>query len=138
MKESSTFRLSFHVSHPKVPADEIENAFNLPTNFSHSVGWARMTRSGCLLGGTYKITSVGFRLHEPVLSFDTVDLVSYVQEQLETFDLDYLHQLTLSGGYFDFLVGVFSGSNVMFELPVELLSQLAALKISVKIDIYGE
>ncbi len=137
MIENPTFRVSFHDSHPSIPASEIEQAFGVPTNFSQSVGAERTTKSGKRLGGTYKVTSVSFRLSDPVLSFESVDIIIYIKELLSNLDNDYLEKLTQSGGSCDLLAGVFSSENVMFELTIEILSMLASSNISLKIDFYG-
>jgi hypothetical protein len=137
MSGNSTFRLTFHVSHPSIPAAEIEEAFSLPTRFSQSVGGQKKTKSGKLLDGYYNLTNVSFCLHDLPLNFDDVSMDGFLKTQLESYDVDYIKRLVESGGSCNFLVGVFSSENVMFELSLEAIDMLAASKVSIKYDFYG-
>ena len=137
MSENSTFRLTFHVSHPSISASEIENAFGLPVRFSQSVGEQRKTKSGKALEGNYKLTNVSFYLHDLPLSFDNVSIDDFIKKQLESYDVDYITHLVGSGGSCNFLLGVFSSDNVMFELSYDVLSMMSTAKISMKYDFYG-
>ena len=134
---NSTFRLTFHVSHPSISADEIERAFELPVKFSQSVGEKRKTKSGKALDGNYKCTNVSFYLHDQPLSFDDVLLVKLIKNQLESYDFNYIAHLVESGGHCNFLLGIFSNENVMFEFNSEVIDMLSALKVSIKFDFYG-
>ncbi len=137
MSGNSTFRLTFHISHPIIPAAEIEEAFDLPIKFSQSVGEQRKTKNGKVLGGNYKFTNVGFRLHDLPLNFDDISIDVLLKTQLERYDTGYISYLVESGGSCDFLLGIFSSENVMFELSHEVISMLSSAKVSVKYDFYG-
>ena len=137
MSGNSTFRLTFHVSHPSIPAVEIEEAFSLQTRFSQSVGDQKKTKSGKFLDGYYKLTNVSFCLHDLPLNFDDASIDGFLKTQLESYDTDYIKHLVESGGSCNFLVGVFSSENVMFELSLETIGMLSASKISIKYDFYG-
>ena len=137
MNMISTFRVSFHVSHPNIPASEIESAFGLPTRYSRSAGNPRKTKQGIPLEGIYKETNVSFALHEQPLSFDDVSIDEFVMNALRSFDADYLRKIYESGGGCYFLFGVFSSGNVMFDFGVDVIQGLASLNIGVKFDFYG-
>lgn len=137
MSGNSTFRLTFHVSHPTMSAADIEDAFRLPTRFSQSVGDKKKTKTGKILEGNYRLTNVSFCLHDSPLNFDDVTVDAFLKTQLERYDTDYIVRLVESGGSCNFLLGVFSSENVMFELSLEVICMLSAAKISVKYDFYG-
>lgn len=137
MSGNSTFRLTFHVSHPAIPAVEIEQAFGLPVRFSQSIGHQKKTKNGKVLNGNYKLTNVSFCLHDLPLDFDDVPIDTFLRKQLESYNTDYIRQLVESGGQCNFLLGVFSSDNVMFELSHEAISMLSVAKISIKYDFYG-
>ena len=98
MSGNSTFRLTFHVSHPSIPAAEIEEAFSLPTRFSQSVGGQKKTKSGKFLDGYYSLTNVSFCLHDLPLDFVDVSIDDFLKAQLESYDTDYIKCLVESGG----------------------------------------
>lgn len=137
MSENSTFRLSFHVSHPRVSASEIAGNFGLPVWLSQSAGEPKKTKNGELLGGKYKHTNVIFHLHDKPLSFDDASIDIFIKNQLKSYDIDYISHLVESGGSCDFSLGIFSNSNVLFELSHEVISMLSTAKISMKYDFYG-
>ena len=137
MSDTSTFRLSFHVSHPTMSASEIVEAFGLPVWLSQSVGEPRKTKNGKLLDGKYKRTNVIFHPHDQPLSFDDASIEAIIKNQLDNYDIDYIIHLVRSGGECDFLLGIFSSENVMFELSHEVISMLSIAKISMKYDFYG-
>lgn len=137
MSDNSSFRLTFHVSHPAISAAEIVKAFNLPIRFSQSVGEPRKTKTGKKLDGVYKCTNVSFCLHDNPLKFDDVEVGNLIRDCLEKFDADYIDLLAASGGACDFLLGIFSNENVMFELDYQVLGLLSSARISMKYDFYG-
>lgn len=67
---SSTYRLTFHIQHPTIPASEIEASLSFPTRISQSSGARRKTKSGKILEGTYACTSIIFLLHRTPLKFE--------------------------------------------------------------------
>ena len=137
MNKESRFRISFRIFHPTISAADIESNFKFPTRYSRSVGKLRATKSGELLGGTYKSTSVCFVLYEDSLTFDNFSLNDILNEQLATYNKAYTSYVSASGGDCNFLIGIFSENNVMFNLELETIQMLAASKISVTYDFYG-
>lgn len=137
MSGNSTFRLTFHVSHPAISAFEIGQAFGLPVRFSQSIGHQKKTKSGKILNGNYKLTNVSFCLHDSPLDFDDTPIDIFLKKQLESYNIDYILRLVDSGGQCNFLLGIFSCDNVMFELSNETISMLSEAKVSIKYDFYG-
>lgn len=135
--EGSTFRITLHISHPSIPAAEIEEAFGLETRFSQSVGEQKKTKNGKELDGNYKLTNVSFRLHDLPMSFTTTSVDTFIIERLESHDPEYICSLVKSGGSCNLLLGVYSGENVMFELSNQTIRLLATANISIKYDFYG-
>ncbi|MCW7551330.1 hypothetical protein NX722_01470 [Endozoicomonas gorgoniicola] len=56
---------------------------------------------------------------------------------LRQFDKKYISKIVGSGGVCTFLLGIFSEENVMFELDVEVINQLAEYGIRIVFDFYG-
>ncbi|WP_146168156.1 hypothetical protein [Pseudomonas mangrovi] len=137
MSGRSTFRLSFHVFHPVVPASEIEKAFPLPVKFSQSVGEQRRVKTGGFLDGRYKNTNVSFCLHENPLRFDDIEIGGFILEQLKNYDHEYISRLVRTGGSCNFMLGVFSDENVMFEIGCEAIELMSSAMVSIKFDFYG-
>ncbi|MDO6705967.1 hypothetical protein [Photobacterium sp. 1_MG-2023] len=137
MSGNATFRITFNVSHPTISADEIEGVFELPTRFSQTVGGPKKTKSGKILDGMYKRTNVSFCLHESPLNFDDVSMNDFLKMQLRGYDREYIVQLVESGGSCNFLIGVFSDDNVMFELSLEAIQMLSEFKVSIQYDFHG-
>jgi hypothetical protein len=133
----STFRLTLHISHPDVPATEISEVFGLPVRFSHSKNEQRKTKSGERLDGNYERTNVSFSLHDDPLNFDVVSVDLLMKTQLESLDMNYILSLVETGGSCNFLLGIFSCENVMFELSNRTIDLLSDAKISIKYDFYG-
>lgn len=137
MSGNSTFRLTFHVQHPTVPASEIEDVFRLPTRFSQSVGDQRKTKSGRVLEGIYAYTSVSFCLHDHPLPADKLSIGGLIKNNLTNFDHDYIHEIIRTNGSCNFLLGLFSNENLMFELDSEVINMLSYYQVSIKFDFYG-
>ncbi len=137
VSENSTFRLTLHLSHPTIAAAEIIEKFALPTRFSQSVGNQKKTKNGKDLDGIYKLTNVSFCLHDSPLNFEEVSIDHFMKSQLESYDIGYIQSLVETGGGANFLVGVFSNENVMFNLSLETINMLSVAKISVNYDFYG-
>ncbi len=137
MSGKSTFRLTFHVSHPSVSVSEVKDIFDLPVRFSQSVGEQRKTKNGKVLGGIYKNTNISFCLHDLPLSFNEISIDDLIKKQLGSYDTNYINQLIESGGNCNFLLGIFSNENAMFELNLDVINMLSAAKVSMKYDFYG-
>lgn len=137
MKPISRYRVSFHVSHPNIPAAVIEDAFNLPIKFSQSVGEPRKTKGGKMLGGKYRMTNVHFHSHKDPLNFNETDLVSFINNLIVEFDYDFVLNLSETGGSCHFMIGVYTSDNVMIELDKQIIKSLSSLNIGIKFDVYG-
>lgn len=137
MNKGSTFRLSFHIFHPKMSALEVESVLQMPIRFSQSVGDRRKTKSGKALSGDYKDTNVSFSLHESPLSFDDASVAIVIKETVKLLDFNLLSRLIETGGRCNFLLGVFSSSSVMFEIDEDVTRLLGDSRIGIKFDFYG-
>ncbi|EMN9200196.1 hypothetical protein FA175_26740 [Pseudomonas aeruginosa] len=134
---SSTYRLTFHIQHPTIPASEIEASLSFPTRISQSSGAHRKTKSGKILEGTYACTSIIFLLHRTPLKFEETPIEKKIEESIDKLDTDYLKTLANSGGKCSFIAGVYSDQNIAFSLDLRIIERLAADKIGVKFDFYG-
>lgn len=137
MSNPSSFRVTFHVSHPSFSASEIENVFKLPVKFSQSVGLERRTNQGVPLGGTYKRTNVNFLLHKNPLNFDHISIIDFINTKLVTIDFDYTNKIFITGGRCFFIIGIFTSDNVMLDFTIDSIQHLSSAKIGIKLDIYG-
>lgn len=133
----STYRLTLHISHPRISAKEIESKVDLPVKFSQSVGMPRATKNGKMLGGEYRLTNVSFLLHESPLNFDECPLEFFLKNALERVDVEIFEWIHQTGGSSNFLLGIYSDKNVMFELDIEAIGHLGEHKVSFKFDFYG-
>jgi hypothetical protein len=137
MTFKNSFRVTFHVSHPSIAAQEVEIGIDMPSHFSQSVGCTKKTKSGKVLKGVYTKTNVSFRIHKDPLDFNEHCIESIINENLNSLDSSYLKLLNDTGGECHYLLGVYSSENVMFEFSSDLLAHLAKSKMKVKFDFYG-
>jgi len=137
MSDSGRFRVSLHVSHPRLPADEIVVSFDLPVRYARSVGALRMTKQGKNLGGTYGQTDISFAISDGVISNDDVLLGEFVDKALGSLPLNTIDQIVASGGSCFFFIGVYSEGNLLCDFDAGLLSRLSVYGIGLKIDFYG-
>lgn len=137
MTSKNSFRVTFHVSHPFIDAQEVEVGIAMFPHFSQSVGCTKKTKSGKPLKGAYTKTNVSFRIHEDPLNFDEYCIESIINENLNNLDSSYLKLVNDTGGDCHYLQGIFSSENVMFEFSSDLLARLTKSKVKVKFDFYG-
>lgn len=136
MTNNSTFTLSFRVTHPSLPAAEIVEVFGLSVSKFQSVGEPRLTKSGVVLGGNYKETNVGFRLHDEPIRHEDVFIDDFIQKHIESIDTEYLAHLDATNGSCGFSLGVFTDGNVDFVLTNETIEMLSAARMTIWFDIY--
>jgi hypothetical protein len=137
MNSSERFRVSLHVSHPKLPADDIAASFALRLRYARSAGAPRMTKQGKALGGTYAQTDVSFAVSDGVVSNDDVLLGEFVDRAVNALPLDALDQIVSSGGSCFFFLGIYAEGNILCDFDANLLSRLASHGIGLKLDFYG-
>lgn len=130
------FRIAFQVHHPSLPAKDIVDKLRYRTRYEHSVGMERTTKSGQKLPGIYKETAISFILHEEVLTaFDTIPQL--LMDFLENVDEPHVKRILSTDGVCSLLFGIYSDTNVFFELPPEVINYLSRLEIGIKLDFYG-
>jgi hypothetical protein len=126
--------VSLRAGHPTMPADAIRSVVGLPSEFMQTAGQAFTTRSGKKTSRINKRSWIIFRL--PVSGDD--DLASTLDRWSDylTGRTDGLLRLRREGVDFDFFVGLFLEGNSGVELPPPLLQKMAALGITLGLDIY--
>jgi len=137
MRSSTRFRVSLHVSHPKLSADDITASFSLRPKYTKSVGAPRISKLGEDLGGVYLQTDVSFAVSEGVVNNDEVLLTEFVDQSMRDLPLEAIDHMVASGGTCFFFIGVYSAGNFLCDFRVNLLSRLADHGIGLKLDFYG-
>lgn len=137
MSESSTFRISFHVNHPTMLAEEIENNFPFPIRFSQSVGLPRKTKGGKPLEGIYSETNISFLMHDATINANDISIPEFIEKSFSIIPEIKIREIINSGGICSFMIGIFSNKNIMFEMKNDFLKKIANLGIGMKFDFYG-
>lgn len=137
MSTGNRYRLSLHVSHPAQSASEVIFAFGLEPRYSKSIGAPRIGRSGALLGGIWNSTEISFAVSNGVQQSRDLPLVELLSKTLTSLDLRKIDSIVSTGGKVSFIAGIYTEDNYFFELPSDLMRQLAEHNIGVKLDIYG-
>ena len=117
-----------------MPADAIQSIVGLPSEFMQTAGQAFTTPSGTKTSRINKRSWIIFRLP---ISGDA-DLAATLDRWSDylTGRTDGLLRLRREGVDFDFFVGLFLEGNAGVELPPSLLQKIAALEITLGLDIY--
>lgn len=137
--ESETLRFSYDASldvqHPTTSLLNLGDRIGISTRQSHSVGDARRTPDGAPLTGQH------------LYHFWCGDLRTVDQEDITEFlwrvvtDLlpqqEFLHNLAETGGRLCIFVGISSNRCCAHQFDRELLSQLAAIGLDLRMDFYG-
>lgn len=137
MSNSGKYRVSLHISHPKLPAGDIAALFTLPPKYARSVGEPRTTRSGKELGGVYAQTDVSFAVSDGIVNNDSLLLAEFIDQAMCFLPLEEIKQMTASGGTCFFFIGIYSDKNLLCDFGAQLLLQLACYSIGLKLDFYG-
>ncbi|MCD9008273.1 hypothetical protein LDO31_18975 [Luteimonas sp. XNQY3] len=137
MTAQSRYRLSFHVSHPGLPADAIAAHFALPVRYARSVGQARVTKAGRSLGGIYATTEISFDISNGVISAEQTPLADLLQYSFGQLPLNVIRDLVQTKGECFFLAGVYTEENMLVYFPGDSIAALASASIGLKLDFYG-
>jgi hypothetical protein len=137
MTAPSSYRLSFHVSHPDIQADAIKSNFAFPVRYARSAGEARVTKTGKSLGRNYASTEVSFDISGGVASADGPPLVQLLQRSLGQLPAGQVKELVRTKGECLFLAGIYSESNMLVYLTSEILAALGAVSVGLNLDFYG-
>lgn len=137
MSSSGRFRVSFHVSHATLSADDITAAFPLKPKYARSVGARCITKLGEDLGGVYAQTDVSFAVSDGVVDNDEVLLADFVDQSVSGLPLDFIDRIVASGGICFFFIGVYSEGNLLCDFVASRLARLTDHGIGLKLDFYG-
>lgn len=137
MNSSGKFRVSLHISHPDLSADEISAPFALRSKYSRSVGAQRITKLGEDLGGVYSQTDVSFMVSDGVIDNDDVQVADFVEKSLHSLPLKEIDGIVATGGVCFFLLGIYSDGNILCDFEASFLSSLSRHGIGLKLDFYG-
>jgi hypothetical protein len=137
MSKSGKFRVSLHVSHPTLSADDITGSFSLRPKYVRSVGCARTTKQGKDLGGVYSQTDVSFDVGDGLVDNDEVLLAEFIDQSVESLPLKTINSIVVSGGTCFFFIGIYSENNLLCDFGAGLLLRLANHGIGLKLDFYG-
>ena len=137
MSGSGKFRVSLHVSHHTLTADEITSSFSLQPRYARSVGARRITKLGENLGGVYGQTDISFVVSDGLVNNDDILLVEFIDQTLHNLPLKTIDHIVTSGGICFFFIGIYSYRNVLCDFTTDLLSRLVTHGIGLKLDFYG-
>lgn len=137
MSSSSRYRVSFHVSHSHLSADEICAAFPLKPRYARTAGEPKTTIRGIALDGVHSRTDVSFPIGQDVVLSDDVSIAEFIAKALNELPLCAIEDVISSGGSCFFFVGIYTEENLLFDLTGDLLSQLGDNRIGLKLDFYG-
>jgi hypothetical protein len=137
MKNPRSYKVSLHISHPKLPANDITPFFPLVAKYVRSIGAHRVSKSGNELGGIYSQTDISFIVSDGVLNDDEITVAEFIDNALLSLPRSAIADIVASGGVCFFLIGVFSDGNMVCDFNVELLARLQQHGIGLKLDFWG-
>ena len=137
MNNSSRFRISLHVTHPEISADQICSNILLPVRYKRSFGEKKRTRSGRELGGEYLKTDVSFDISGGVLYSDKVNISDCVKNAASKLPKHFLNDISKTEGEAFFLFGIYSEDNMLACFSSDLLLFLGTMSLGLKFDFYG-
>jgi hypothetical protein len=138
MNESNRYRLSLHVSHPSIRADDVIRHFNFEVRYSRSVGDSRVTPNGRSLGGTYLETNISFDVSNGVISSEKLSLGACISDSIEKLpSKEIIKSFMETGGDCFYLIGIYSEDNFLVDIPAKLLSNISEYGLGLKLDFYG-
>lgn len=132
-----TYALTLHLSHPDANPDSFSAALGLEcTGRKVLAGQSRSTPKGVVLTGVYPRSHWS---HE-FPSRDATQLISHLSEITEQLgaSLPFFKQHASEGGDAELFLGLFVDGNFDDVLPAALFSQLGALGIDLRLDVYGQ
>lgn len=104
--------------------------------FAHNVGEVRKTPKGDLLTGVYRETYCSFEIGKGEISAIESDIQN-LTASLMTIQSQ-IRSITATGGQLEYFIGCFIEGNSGMIFDAQLLYDLAALKISLGFDLYGD
>lgn len=136
MTHDANYELSLQLSHPTADPATFTEALGLDcTGRRILAGEPRSTPKGTPLEGVYPRSHWSHRF-QPREAVDLVSHVSSIVAQLEMAS-EFFRQHAADGGDAELFLGLFVDGNFDDILPAELLAQLGALGIDLRLDVYG-
>lgn len=129
-----SFQVSLCVKHPHIDPARITAALKLSPKRTMRAAAPRTTPRGDPLGGTYDFTYWTHKFDVKSASELGVvleDLVERLQKHKRFF-----HRIVREGGTVELFCGVFAAGNWDEVLSHTLMSQLAALRVDLRLDVY--
>jgi hypothetical protein len=117
-------------------SEEISTAMGMQPRFHWTAGEPRVSPEGTPLGGVREQTYWTSRTLHP----EHVDLTDAVEANLSSLESrkDFLREFVATGGEIEYFIGWFTTDTSGGEtLDWELLHRLAALRINLALDVYG-
>lgn len=133
---TSRYSLSLRIRHPSMNCGDIAAKVGKTLKFIQNVGEGRKTPKGDPLSGVYTETYCSFPVAQGEFSAIEQELRSLTASPLTAEGT--LKDIIDTGGRMEYFIGCFIDKNNGMTLNECLLSDLAALKISVAFDLYGQ
>ena len=137
---SYKYSVSLRIRHPERDPSGFTNELGLEPHTAQRAGDARKTPAGEPLSGSYRESYWCCRATNPdPADSDEVSLeecILNLNSELSE-HRGYFQELTESGGYIEYFVGIFGSLQIGLELSRDLLEETAELGIGLGLDIYG-
>ena len=130
------YSVSLHISHPEIDPDLISQALALqPTHRPTRKGEGKTTPKGTPREGRWEFSHWS---HDFGTRQDG-ELVPFLWHLVGTLEphQDFLQRMVQEGGTIECFVGVFTDTNCDQVVPFDLLGKLAALRVDLRLDLYG-
>jgi Domain of unknown function (DUF4279) len=135
---SSTYRLSFRVSHPLLKADRISTELGLNPRYTWNVGERARNKKNEEIGPIRKDTYCSYDVdYGPDVS-GIADEISRFLKDME-YHKDFLRQIAKTGGKLSFYLAWFISNRMSGEIFTSaLIERMADLRIDFAIEIYPD
>jgi len=129
-----SFKVSLGIRHPDIDPAEISKAIHLTPKRATRAGAPRITPKGAPLTGTYEFS---YWTHEFDVD-EATELGVVLQGLVERLQVhrSFFHRVVQDGGSVELFCGVFAGGNWDEVLSHSLMSELAALQVDLRLDVY--
>ena len=129
-----SFKVSLHIDHPSIDPDEISRQLGLVPSRQHLVGTPRKTKKSPSLIGNFE-TSHWMHAFDLKGVSDLSEFLPSIIQRLSP-HAAFLKSLTSEGGRIDLLCGLWADGNWDENFPHQLLRDLSALSIDLRLDVY--
>jgi hypothetical protein len=129
-----SFSVSLPISHPDIDPAEISSAVHLTPERTTRAGAPRTTPKGDPLEGTYEFSHWRHKFDVGKASELGIVLEQLIA-RLQAYEL-FFHRIVEDDGAVELFCGVFADGNWDEAISHSVMSQLAALKIDLRLDVY--